>query len=72
DSASASGTPHKRDSFVYSTWLEDSMSSVSTASGGSSSGFPHSPLPDGRRSGDPSFPEIKIQLEQTEHHTTNQ
>lgn len=32
---SSSGTPHKRDSFLYSTWLDDS---VSTTSGGSSPG----------------------------------
>lgn len=32
---SSSGTPHKRDSFLYSTWLEDS---ISTTSGGSSPG----------------------------------
>ncbi|MEE6482419.1 hypothetical protein FKM82_013236 [Ascaphus truei] len=38
ESVSSSGTSHKRDSFIYSTWLEDSTSSVSTASGGSSSG----------------------------------
>uniref|UniRef100_A0A8D3AMT6 Rap-GAP domain-containing protein n=1 Tax=Scophthalmus maximus TaxID=52904 RepID=A0A8D3AMT6_SCOMX len=31
-SVSSAGTPHKRDSFSYSTWLEDSMSSSSTAS----------------------------------------
>ncbi|KAM4703215.1 rap1 GTPase-activating protein 1 [Rhinophrynus dorsalis] len=72
ESVSSSGTPHKRDSFIYSTWLEDSTSSVSTASGGSSSGFPQSPQTDGRKSGDSSYPEIKIQLEQTEHHTANQ
>lgn len=36
ESISSSGTPHKRDSFIYSTWLEDS---VSTASGGSSPGI---------------------------------
>lgn len=35
ESISSSGTPHKRDSFIYSTWLEDS---VSTTSGGSSPG----------------------------------
>uniref|UniRef100_G1TTL4 RAP1 GTPase activating protein n=1 Tax=Oryctolagus cuniculus TaxID=9986 RepID=G1TTL4_RABIT len=35
ESVSSSGTPHKRDSFIYSTWLEDS---ASTASGGSSPG----------------------------------
>lgn len=35
ESVSSSGTPHKRDSFLYSTWLDDS---VSTTSGGSSPG----------------------------------
>ncbi|XP_061040771.1 rap1 GTPase-activating protein 1 isoform X5 [Eubalaena glacialis] len=57
ESVSSSGTPHKRDSFIYSTWLEDS---VSTTSGGSS--------PDAGKSGDPACPEIKIQLEASEQH----
>lgn len=35
ESQSSSGTPHKRDSFIYSTWLDDSLSSPS---GGSSPG----------------------------------
>ncbi|KAL8198223.1 UNVERIFIED_CONTAM: Rap1 GTPase-activating protein 1 [Gekko kuhli] len=65
ESRSSSGTPHKRDSFIYSTWLDDS---VSTASGGSSPGPSHSPQPDPRKSTDPSCPEIKIQLEQAEQH----
>ncbi|XP_054857170.1 rap1 GTPase-activating protein 1 isoform X1 [Eublepharis macularius] len=60
ESRSSSGTPHKRDSFVYSTWLDDS---VSTASGGSSPGPSRSPQPDPGKSTDPSCPEIKIQLE---------
>ncbi|XP_022619001.1 rap1 GTPase-activating protein 1 isoform X8 [Seriola dumerili] len=38
ESLSSAGTPHKRDSFTYSTWLEDSISSTSTASRGSSPG----------------------------------
>ncbi|XP_066126284.1 rap1 GTPase-activating protein 1 isoform X2 [Saccopteryx bilineata] len=44
ESVSSSGTPHKRDSFIYSTWLEDS---VSTTSGGSSPvrWLPPAPLP---------------------------
>ncbi|XP_053546204.1 rap1 GTPase-activating protein 1 [Bombina bombina] len=71
DTVSSSGTPHKRDSFIYSTWLEDSTSSVSTTSGGSCPGLSRS-QPDVQESGDPSFPEIKIQLEETEHHKTNQ
>uniref|UniRef100_A0A665VK51 RAP1 GTPase activating protein n=1 Tax=Echeneis naucrates TaxID=173247 RepID=A0A665VK51_ECHNA len=38
ESLSSAGTPHKRDSFNYSTWLEDSISSTSTTSRGSSPG----------------------------------
>ncbi|XP_073457573.1 rap1 GTPase-activating protein 1 isoform X6 [Aquarana catesbeiana] len=72
ESVSASGNSHKRDSLIYSTWLEDSGSSVSTASGASSSGFPRSPQPDVRKMGGDSYPEIKIQLEGTEQHTANQ
>nr|KAF6507578.1 RAP1 GTPase activating protein [Rousettus aegyptiacus] len=66
ESISSSGTPHKRDSFIYSTWLEDS---VSTTSGGSSPGPSRSPHPDAGKSGDPACPEIKIQLEAAEQHT---
>ncbi|XP_040182943.1 rap1 GTPase-activating protein 1 isoform X3 [Rana temporaria] len=67
ESVSASGNSHKRDSLIYSTWLEDSGSSVSTASGASSSGFPRSPQPDVRKVGGDSYPEIKIQMEGAEH-----
>ncbi|XP_061457058.1 rap1 GTPase-activating protein 1 isoform X3 [Rhineura floridana] len=63
ESQSSSGTPHKRDSFIYSTWLDDSLS---TTSGGSSPGPSRSPQPDPRKSTDPSCPEIKIQLENSE------
>nr|XP_043893887.1 rap1 GTPase-activating protein 1 isoform X12 [Solea senegalensis] len=38
ESLSSAGTPHKRDSFTYSNWMEDSISSASTASCGSSPG----------------------------------
>ncbi|XP_043356129.1 rap1 GTPase-activating protein 1 [Dermochelys coriacea] len=62
----ASGTPHKQDSFIYSTWLDDSLS---TASGGSSPGPSQSPQPEPRKPGDPACPEIKIQLEKSEQHT---
>ncbi|XP_075047466.1 rap1 GTPase-activating protein 1 isoform X2 [Mixophyes fleayi] len=73
ESVSSSGTPQKRDSLIYSTWLEDSTSSISTASGGSTSGFPRSPQPEVRKlGGDPAYPEIKIQLEETEPNTSNQ
>uniref|UniRef100_A0A3Q3NIJ2 RAP1 GTPase activating protein n=1 Tax=Mastacembelus armatus TaxID=205130 RepID=A0A3Q3NIJ2_9TELE len=36
ESLSSAGTPHKRDSLTYSNWLEDSISSTSTTSRGSS------------------------------------
>ncbi|KAL7976146.1 hypothetical protein Chor_008243 [Crotalus horridus] len=54
---------HKRDSFIYSTWLEDS---TSTPSGGSSPGPSHSPQPDPRKRADPPCPEIQIQLEHSD------
>ncbi|CAL8367311.1 unnamed protein product, partial [Lota lota] len=38
ESLSSAGTPHKRDSLTYSTWLEDSISSTSTNSRVSSTG----------------------------------
>ncbi|XP_026188720.1 rap1 GTPase-activating protein 1 isoform X5 [Mastacembelus armatus] len=38
ESLSSAGTPHKRDSLTYSNWLEDSISSTSTTSRGSSPG----------------------------------
>uniref|UniRef100_A0AAQ6A1S9 Rap-GAP domain-containing protein n=1 Tax=Amphiprion ocellaris TaxID=80972 RepID=A0AAQ6A1S9_AMPOC len=38
ESLSSAGTPHKRDSLTYSTWLEDSISSTSNTSRGSSPG----------------------------------
>ena len=38
ESVSSAGTPHKRDSFSYTNWLEDSMSSTSTNSRASSPG----------------------------------
>lgn len=37
ESVSSSGTPRKRDSFIYSTWLEDSISSTSDGSSPGSS-----------------------------------
>uniref|UniRef100_A0A8C5SGE8 RAP1 GTPase activating protein n=1 Tax=Laticauda laticaudata TaxID=8630 RepID=A0A8C5SGE8_LATLA len=54
---------HKRDSFVYSTWLDDS---ASTPSGGSSPGPSRSPQPDPRKPMDLPCPEIQIQLEHSD------
>ncbi|XP_061128795.1 rap1 GTPase-activating protein 1 isoform X4 [Syngnathus typhle] len=38
ESLSSAGTPHKRDSLTYSTWMDDSASSASTNSHGTSPG----------------------------------
>ncbi|XP_076597882.1 rap1 GTPase-activating protein 1 isoform X13 [Chaetodon auriga] len=63
ESLSSAGTPHKRDSFTYSTWLEDGVSSTSTTSRGNSPG--------------PSKPErgkgtdIRIKLERPHDHQSS-
>ncbi|XP_060708304.1 rap1 GTPase-activating protein 1 isoform X2 [Hemiscyllium ocellatum] len=69
DSLSSVGTPHKRDSFTYSTWLDDSVSMTSALSAGSSTGGPRL---DANRAGDLPRPEIKIKLERTEQQKPNQ
>ncbi|XP_067872934.1 rap1 GTPase-activating protein 1 isoform X11 [Heterodontus francisci] len=68
DSLSSVGTPHKRDSFTYSTWLDDSMSMTSS---GSSTGVPR-PLLDVNKAGDLPRPEIRIKLERPEQQKLNQ
>ncbi|KAG9337669.1 hypothetical protein JZ751_028306 [Albula glossodonta] len=71
ESLSSAGTPHKRDSFTYSTWLEDSVSSTSTTSRGSSPA-PNRPLhPDGSKGPDPSRSEIRIKLERPQDHKSS-
>ncbi|XP_038677119.1 rap1 GTPase-activating protein 1 isoform X4 [Scyliorhinus canicula] len=70
DSLSSVGT-HKRDSFTYSTWLDDSISATSALSGGSSTGGPR-PLLDVNKAGDLLRPEIKIKLERPEQHRLSQ
>nr|XP_015192443.1 PREDICTED: rap1 GTPase-activating protein 1 isoform X3 [Lepisosteus oculatus] len=67
ESLSSAGTPHKRDSFTYSTWLEDSMSSASLASRGSSPAASTSrPQPEGCKGVELPRPEIRIKLEKPE------
>ncbi|KAK3547243.1 hypothetical protein QTP86_017821, partial [Hemibagrus guttatus] len=39
ESLSSAGTPHKRESFTYSTWLDDNVNNISTTRRGSSSGL---------------------------------
>ncbi|CDQ82922.1 unnamed protein product [Oncorhynchus mykiss] len=63
ESLSSAGTPHKRDSLTYSTWLEDSMSSTSTTSRGCS---PGSGKPDGGKGSD-----IRIKLDRPQDHQSS-
>nr|XP_023697278.1 rap1 GTPase-activating protein 1-like isoform X6 [Paramormyrops kingsleyae] len=55
ESLSSAGTPHKRDSFTYSTWLEDSVNSPFNTSRGDS--------PASARVPEPPKTEIRIKLE---------
>ncbi|XP_058849361.1 rap1 GTPase-activating protein 1-like isoform X14 [Acipenser ruthenus] len=68
ESLSSAGTPHKRDSFTYSPWLEDS---VSSASGGNSPVPPRCPQPDSGKPAEPSRPEIRIKLEKPHEQTSS-
>ncbi|KAJ8371391.1 hypothetical protein SKAU_G00114190 [Synaphobranchus kaupii] len=63
ESLSSAGTPHKRDSFTYTTWLEDSVSSASTTSRGSSPASSRPPHPEGSKGPDPSRSDVRIKLE---------
>ncbi|XP_066547629.1 rap1 GTPase-activating protein 1 isoform X3 [Amia ocellicauda] len=63
ESLSSAGTPHKRDSFTYSTWLEDSVSSTSLPSRGSSPAPSRAPQPEVGKGSEPARPEIRIKLE---------
>uniref|UniRef100_W5LRE5 RAP1 GTPase activating protein a n=1 Tax=Astyanax mexicanus TaxID=7994 RepID=W5LRE5_ASTMX len=66
ESLSSAGTPHKRDSFTYSTWLEDNMSSISTNSRGNSPGRPL--LPEGGKGTEQNRTDIRIKLERPHDH----
>uniref|UniRef100_A0A3B5ALV6 Rap1 GTPase-activating protein 1-like n=1 Tax=Stegastes partitus TaxID=144197 RepID=A0A3B5ALV6_9TELE len=63
ESLSSAGTPHKRDSLTYSTWLEDSISSTSNTSRGSS---PGPGKPDRGKATD-----IRIKLERSNDHQSS-
>ncbi|MGH0131216.1 UNVERIFIED_CONTAM: hypothetical protein FKN15_001968 [Acipenser sinensis] len=71
ESLSSAGTPHKRDSFTYSPWLEDSISSASAASGGNSPVPLRCPQPDSGKPAEPSRPEIRIKLEKPHEQTSS-
>ncbi|XP_059808359.1 rap1 GTPase-activating protein 1 isoform X15 [Hypanus sabinus] len=68
----SSNTSQKRNSFTYSTWLEDSTSNISAHSAGSSTSGPRPLLLDPSKSGDLPRPEIKIKLEKSEPQKSSQ
>uniref|UniRef100_A0A8B9JBH2 RAP1 GTPase activating protein n=1 Tax=Astyanax mexicanus TaxID=7994 RepID=A0A8B9JBH2_ASTMX len=68
ESLSSAGTPHKRDSFTYSTWLEDNMSSISTNSRGNSPATGRSLLPEGGKGTEQNRTDIRIKLERPHDH----
>ncbi|XP_012731031.3 rap1 GTPase-activating protein 1 isoform X4 [Fundulus heteroclitus] len=61
ESMSSAGTPHKRDSLTYTTWLEDSLSGTSSNSRGSSPGL--------GKTGKPT--EIRIKLDRSHDHQSS-
>ncbi|XP_053281637.1 rap1 GTPase-activating protein 1 isoform X5 [Pleuronectes platessa] len=63
ESVSSAGTPHKRDSFSYTNWLEDSMSSTS---GNSRASSPGPGKPDRGKGTD-----IRIKLERPQDHQSS-
>ncbi|XP_026097568.1 rap1 GTPase-activating protein 1-like isoform X9 [Carassius auratus] len=64
ESLSSADTPHKRDSFTYSTWLEDNMSTASTTSRGSSPAG----KTDGGKNQEQNRTDIRIKLERPHDH----
>ncbi|XP_053096569.1 rap1 GTPase-activating protein 1 isoform X4 [Pangasianodon hypophthalmus] len=66
ESLSSAGTPHKRDSFTYSTWLEDNVNNVSTTRRGSSPGT--GKPPDGGKGNEQNRTDIRIRLDRPLDH----
>ncbi|XP_052449402.1 rap1 GTPase-activating protein 1-like isoform X9 [Carassius gibelio] len=64
ESLSSADTPQKRDSFTYSTWLEDNMSTASTTSRGSSPAG----KTDGGKNQEQNRTDIRIKLERPHDH----
>uniref|UniRef100_A0A6Q2Y752 Rap-GAP domain-containing protein n=1 Tax=Esox lucius TaxID=8010 RepID=A0A6Q2Y752_ESOLU len=64
ESLSSAGTPHKRDSLTYSTWLEDSMSSTTSTTSRCSSPGP------GKTDGGKGS-EIRIKLDRPQDHQSS-
>ncbi|XP_059396422.1 rap1 GTPase-activating protein 1-like isoform X15 [Carassius carassius] len=68
ESLSSADTPHKRDSFTYSTWLEDNMSTTGTTSRGSS---PAPGRTDGGKNQEQNRTDIRIKLERPNDHKSS-
>ncbi|XP_034732115.1 rap1 GTPase-activating protein 1-like isoform X16 [Etheostoma cragini] len=66
ESLSSAGTPHKRDSFPYNTWLEDNISSTCTSSHGSSPGETGPGKPERGKGTD-----VRIKLERPHDHQSS-
>uniref|UniRef100_A0A673LXZ2 Rap1 GTPase-activating protein 1-like n=1 Tax=Sinocyclocheilus rhinocerous TaxID=307959 RepID=A0A673LXZ2_9TELE len=65
ESLSSADTPHKRDSFTYSTWLEDNMSTTGTTSRASS---PAPGKTDGGKKQEQNCTDIRFKLERPNDH----
>uniref|UniRef100_A0A8C2ES96 RAP1 GTPase activating protein n=2 Tax=Cyprinus carpio TaxID=7962 RepID=A0A8C2ES96_CYPCA len=68
ESLSSADTPHNRDSFTYSTWLEDNMSTTGTTSRGSS---PAPGRTDGGKNQEQNRSDIRIKLERPNDHKSS-
>ncbi|XP_067228088.1 rap1 GTPase-activating protein 1 isoform X3 [Chanodichthys erythropterus] len=62
ESLSSADTPHKRDSFTYSTWLEDNMSTTSTTIPGRTQQL------DGGKNQEQNRTDVRIKLERPHDH----
>ncbi|XP_051735451.1 rap1 GTPase-activating protein 1 isoform X18 [Ctenopharyngodon idella] len=62
ESLSSADTPHKRDSFTYSTWLEDNMSTTSTTISGRTQQL------DGGKNQEQNRTDVRIKLERPHDH----
>ncbi|KAM9535029.1 rap1 GTPase-activating protein 1-like isoform 6-T7 [Salvelinus alpinus] len=69
ESLSFSGTPHKRDSFAYLSWVEDSVSSTSATSQGSSPAPARSQQPEGGKGEELKKAESRDKTERSSSHS---
>ncbi|XP_026096949.1 rap1 GTPase-activating protein 1-like isoform X8 [Carassius auratus] len=68
ESLSSADTPHKRDSFTYTTWLEDNMSTTGTTNRGSSPALGRT---DGGKNQEQNRTDIRIKLERPNDHKSS-